>query len=107
MKTYPYKLETHMHTVHNSDCAKLEPRRAAEVYLKRGYKGVICTNHFNRHDCGYLRKAYGADKDADAIELYLRDFYELKRAGKELGLDVFCGAEISPDGTTYYKNSPP
>ena len=106
MKNYPYKLETHMHTVHNSDCAKTDPRRAAEVYAQKGYNGVICTNHFNTHDVGYLRKTYN-DERASAAELFLRDFYELKAAGEKLGLDVFCGAEISPDGTTYYKDKPP
>ena len=107
MNKYTYKLETHAHTIHNSHCAETTPAKVAEVYASKGYNGIICTNHFNTHDTLYLKKQYGAKDDCDVMELYLRDFYELKKCGARVGLDVFCGAEISPDCTTYYKHNPP
>ena len=106
MNKYTYKLETHAHTIHNSHCAETTPAKVAEVYASKGYNGIICTNHFNTHDTLYLKKQYGAKDDCDVMELYLRDFYELKKCGARVGLDVFCGAEISPDCTTYYKDNP-
>lgn len=107
MNKYTYKLETHAHTIHNSHCAETTPAKVAEVYASKGYNGIICTNHFNTHDTLYLKKQYGAKDDCDVMELYLRDFYELKKCAARVGLDVFCGAEISPDCTTYYKDNPP
>lgn len=107
MEKYAYKLETHLHTIHNSHCAETSPEKVAEVYARKGYNGIICTNHFNTHDTQYLKKQYGALDDCDIMELYLRDYYELKKCAARVGIDVFCGAEISPDCTTYYKDEPP
>lgn len=107
MEKYAYKLETHLHTIHNSHCAETSPEKVAEVYARKGYNGIICTNHFNTHDTQYLKKQYGALDDCDIMELYLRDYYELKKCAARVGVDVFCGAEISPDCTTYYKDEPP
>ena len=107
MKKYIYKLETHAHTIHNSHCAETPPQKVAQVYARKGYNGIVCTNHFNTHDNIYLKNQYGASDDANIMELYLRDFYELKKCAARVGLDVFCGAEISPDCTTYYKQKPP
>ena len=104
---YPYKLETHAHTIHNSHCAETPPQKVAEVYAGKGYNGIICTNHFNTHDTLYLKEQYGASEGCDIMELYLRDFYELKKCAARVGVDVFCGAEIAPDCTTYYKKNPP
>lgn len=101
-----YKLELHLHTYHNSHCAKEYPRDIARIYKDAGYNGIVCTNHFNRHDINhYVAPWYKFCKDK--MDLFLRDYYDLVNECKKEGIDVFLGMEASPDFCTYYKMFPP
>ncbi len=101
-----YKLETHLHTIHNSHCGKREPADIARDYAKAGYDGIVVTNHFNRTDLfGYVAQQFG-DRH-NVMSDYMRDYYELKVECSKFGIDVFLGLESAPDFCTYYKYAPP
>lgn len=101
-----YKLEMHLHTIHNSHCGQEEPADIAHIYAKAGYNGIVVTNHFNRTDLfGYVAQQFGSR--LDVMTDYMRDYRELKDECAKYGIDVFLGLEAAPDFCTYYKYSPP
>ena len=101
-----YKLEMHLHTIHNSHCGQVEPVDIAREYADAGYNGIVVTNHFNRTDLfGYVAQQYGSR--LNVMSDYMRDYYELKDECAKYGIDVFFGLEAAPDFCTYYKYSPP
>lgn len=94
---YPYLYETHCHTMPVSKCASASARDTVEFYKRLGYAGVFITNHF-----------IDSPQDIDSrlsYEQKLRYFFsgyeEAKRVGDEMGIDVFCGAEIGYGGTHF------
>lgn len=102
-----YKLEMHLHTSRNSDCGKECPADIAKIYADAGYNGIVCTNHLNRNDLyGYVappwKRLFRSIPDC-----WMRDLLELKEECAKVGIDVFAGAEVSPDEVTYYKPDHP
>lgn len=94
-----YKLETHLHTKNNSDCGKETPEKIIEIYSKSGYNGIVCTNHFNR----VILNAYLAGETVeDRLNRYLEAYLELKKLGKEKGIDVFFGVEFALRDDDYH-----
>jgi len=92
-----YKYETHLHTLPVSRCAKADVRESLEFYKKLGYDGVFITNHF-------LDGNINIEKDKsyeEKIEFYFSDYEKALEIGKELGIRVFCGVELSYGGTDF------
>ena len=92
-----YLYETHLHTSPVSKCAKATPREQLEFYKSRGYAGVFITNHF-------IDGNISAEKSTSYEELlnyYFSDYEEGVKIGKEIGIDVFCGVEMSYGGTDF------
>lgn len=92
-----YQYETHLHTSPVSRCAKCTVRENLEFYKRLGYAGVFITNHF-------LDGNIDIEPDrpyAERIEFYFSDYEEGVRIGREIGLDVFCGIEMSYGGTDF------
>lgn len=103
---YMYKIEMHLHTIHNSHCGQDEPADIAKTYAKAGYNGIVVTNHFNRTDLfGYVAQQFGSR--LNVMSDYMHDYYELKDECAKYGIDVFLGLEAAPDFCTYYKINPP
>ena len=95
MKTYRY--ETHMHTLPVSRCARNSVRENIEFYRSLGYDGIFITNHF-------LDGNINIDKTLpyeEKVEFYFSDYCEALEIGKELGLKIFLGVEISYRGTDF------
>lgn len=105
-----FRYETHLHTFPVSKCAKADVRENLEFYKDLGYDGVFITNHF-------LDGNINIDPDLPyekRLDFYFSDFDEAVKIGKEIGLKVFSGVEISYKGTDfliygidrewYYKN---
>lgn len=92
-----YKYETHMHTLPVSRCAKATVRESLEFYKRLGYDGVFITNHFVDGNINIEKETPYAEK----IEFYFSDYEEGVRIGKELGIKVFCGQELSYKGTDF------
>ena len=92
-----YKYETHMHTAPVSRCAVASVRENLEFYKSQGYDGVFITNHF-------LDGNINCDKSApyeERIAFYFSDYEAALEIGKEIGIKVFFGAELSYHGTDF------
>ena len=92
-----YRYETHLHTSPVSRCAKAEVRETLEFYKSIGYAGVFITNHF-------IDGNIGIDKDlpyAEKIAFFCSDYERGVEIGRELGISVFFGVEMSYGGTDF------
>ena len=92
-----YLYETHLHTKPVSKCASITVQEALELYKSLGYTGVFITNHFIDGNMNMAEKLSYKEK----IEYYFTDYENGVKIGKELGLDVFFGIEISYKGTDF------
>lgn len=92
-----YKLEAHLHTKGNSDCAKVAPEDIATLYAEKGYNGIVCTNHFSR----FILNKYFKNVKEGKTNAFLRGYYELKSACQEKGIDVFFGVEFALKNDDY------
>lgn len=93
-----YKYETHSHTYPVSNCGKASVRENLEFYKNIGYDGVFITNHFLD---GNLNNEYRNLSYEEQIEFFFSDYEEGKKIGDEIGIKVFCGAELSYKGTDF------
>ncbi len=92
-----YLYETHVHTNPVSRCATASVRDTVCFYKSIGYAGLFITNHFIDGNIGGDRTAPFADR----IRFYFADYEEAVRVGREVGIDVFCGVEMSYAGTDF------
>ena len=92
-----YKYETHLHSYPVSRCARVSVRENLEFYKEQGYDGVFITNHFLD---GNVNLEDRSDYEA-GIRFYFSDYEEALEIGKELGIKVFLGVEISYKGTDF------
>ena len=92
-----YQYETHLHTSPVSRCAKATVRDSLQFYKDMGYDGVFITNHFLDGNINIdSAKPY-----EEKIEFYFSDYEEGVKIGKEIGIKVFCGVEVSYFGTDF------
>ena len=92
-----YKYETHLHTYPVSKCASAGVRESLEYYKSLGYDGVFITNHFLD---GYINVDPNLSYE-EQINFYFSDYEEGVKIGKELGIKVFCGVEMSYMGIDF------
>lgn len=92
-----YLYETHFHTHPVSKCAASSVREMLEMYKNLGYSGVFITNHFIDGNINIDKTLPYEDK----IRFYFSDYEEGVRIGKEIGLPVFLGVELSYKGTDF------
>ena len=92
-----YKYETHLHTAPVSKCGKVGVRDNLEFYKKLGYDGVFITNHFLDGNINVDRELPYEER----VRFYFSDYEEGIKIGKELGIKVFCGVELSYKGTDF------
>ena len=86
-----------MHTLPVSRCARYSVRENLEFYKSLGYDGIFITNHF-------LDGNINIDKTLpyeEKVEFYFFDYYEALELGKEIGIKIFLGVEISYRGTDF------
>ena len=92
-----YKYETHLHTFPVSRCGKADVRESLEFYKQLGYDGVFITNHFLDGNINIPEETPYEEQ----IEFYFSDYEKGLEIGKELGMKVFCGVELSYGGTDF------
>lgn len=92
-----YRYETHLHTFPVSKCGRAEVRETLEFYKRMGYDGVFLTNHFLD---GYINVEPSMPY-AEKIAFYFSDYENALEIGKELDIKVFCGVELSYNGTDF------
>lgn len=92
-----YKYETHLHTFPVSRCGRADVRENLAFYQKLGYDGVFITNHFLD---GNINIDAGESYE-NKINFYFSDYETALELGKELGINVFGGVELSYAGTDF------
>ena len=92
-----YLYETHLHTYTVSKCARAGVRETLEFYKSQGYAGVFITNHFLD---GYINIDRNLPYE-ERLEFYFSDYDEALAVGREIGLEVFLGVEMSDWGTDF------
>lgn len=92
-----FKYETHLHTFPVSQCAKYSVRENLEFYKKLGYEGIFITNHFIDGNINHL----AGDSFEDRINYFFSDVETALEIADEIGIKVFCGAELSYGGTDF------
>ena len=93
-----YRYETHCHTSPVSACGKAKVEDTVRFYKQLGYDGIFITNHFlDGNICGGVRNLTFQEQ----IHFYFSDYEEALRLGKQLGLKVFPGVELSYKGTDF------
>ena len=90
-----YKIETHLHTTHVSQCGKMTAKEIVDAYKKAGYSALIVTDHYNRTTFNYL----GIDPAAktDRLHPFLDGYMRVKAEAEKQGIRVFRGAELRFD----------
>lgn len=86
-----YLYETHMHTSQGSACGSntgAEMARAAKEY---GYTGIIITDHFVYGNTAVDRSLPWTEW----VDRFCEGYYDAKRTGDAIGLQVFFGWESS------------
>ena len=89
--------ETHMHTAEVSGCAISSAEQQVVTYKKRGFTGIIVTDHFIN---GYTN----CPKDLtweDKMRFIVSGYEAAKIAGDAHGLDVFLGWEFTANGADF------
>lgn len=92
-----YKYETHLHSAPVSKCASAKIEDNLRYYKELGYDGVFITNHF-------LDGSLNIDRNApyeERLNFFFSDYEKGLEIGKELGIKVFCGAEMNYGGTDF------
>ena len=93
-----YLYETHLHTYPVSQCGAASIRETLEYYKSAGYTGIFLTNHFLD---GNIRIEVRQKSYEEQIEFYFSGIEEAEEIGREIGLDVFPGIEMSYGGTDF------
>ena len=92
-----YLYETHMHTAEVSACAVSAAADQARAYKRRGYAGIIVTDHFIN---GNSVIPYNLQWDRQ-MKLFAAGYEKAKKEGDKLGLDVFFGWEFTIEGSDF------
>lgn len=87
-----YKIEMHLHTKGNSGCSKTSVKRIINRYARYGCDGIVCTNHFNKH---IFEKYLPGSTEEEKLDNFFKQFYALKKLGKQRGIDVLFGLEVA------------
>ena len=92
-----YLYETHMHTAEASACAVSGAAEQAAAYKRRGYAGIIVTDHFLNGPTTCPANWPWAQKMKRVVSGYAA----AKQVGDRIGLDVFLGWEFTVKGSDF------
>ena len=92
-----FRYETHLHTYPVSKCAKVGVRETLEFYKRMDYAGVFITNHFIDGNINVDRNLPYEDR----VRFFISDYEAALPIGKELGIAVLFGVEMSYKGTDF------
>ena len=92
-----YLYETHLHTSESSRCGQDTAATQVRAYKRKGYTGVIITDHFINGNSTCPPNLSWEEKMRHAISGYTA----AKKEGDKLDLDVFLGWEFSYNGADF------
>ena len=90
---YKYKIEMHAHTTPASACSDVLPEDLVEMYHKKGYNGVVVTNHFNNYNVDRMPEL---DKE-DFLDAYIKNIEDAEKAAEKYGMKIYWGTELRFD----------
>lgn len=91
--------ELHAHTNAASLCSIVEPEDYIDFYIKKGYSGMVVTDHFYYGNTSVNRRLPWES----FVDRYCEGYYRTKRAGDKRGFTVLFGFEQKfIDGTDEY-----
>jgi len=91
-----YWYETHVHTSESSRCGQNSAAAQVRAYKKRGYTGIIITDHFIHGWRRYFPLSWKAK-----IKHVVSGYEAAKKEGIKCGLDVFFGWEFTVNGLDF------
>ncbi len=94
-KRYKYRYETHLHTSNVSKCGRATVEEQVKFYASLGYDGLFVTEHFMRGNCVIDRTLPWEEQ----IDQYCSSYEMAVEYGKEYGIKVFFGVEVSFGGS--------
>jgi len=92
-----YLYETHLHTSEVSACAVSSAAQQAVNYKRKGYAGIIVTDHFINGYSTCPKKLPWENK----MRYFASGYEAAKKKGDEIGLDVFFGWEFTIKGADF------
>lgn len=92
-----YLYETHLHTCPVSRCAGATPEESVQYYKSIGYAGIFVTNHFIDGNINVDRSLPYEER----IRFYFSDYEKALEVGRDIGLSVFAGVEMTYGGTDF------
>ncbi len=94
-----YQFETHCHTAETSPCGFLTAAQAVDGIKAAGYKGTFITDHF--YSRFFERPDIQALSWHEKVQRYLAGYRAAKKRGSQVGIKVFLGLEVQPEGSPY------
>lgn len=94
-----YQFETHCHTAETSPCGFLTAAQAVDGIKAAGYKGTFITDHF--YSRFFERPDIQTLSWHEKVQRYLAGYRAAKKRGSQVGLKVFLGLEVQPEGSPY------
>ena len=94
MARYKYRYETHVHTCEVSKCGRSTVEEQVRFYADLGYDGMFITDHFMRGNCTIPRDLPWEEQ----VDLYCASYEKGAELGKQYGIKVFFGLEVSFGG---------
>lgn len=98
MDTKIFRYETHCHTSPVSYCGKASVQETVRFYKENGYDGIFLTNHFLDGNINISARSLPYEEQ---IDYYFSDYEKAVIEGKQIGLKVFDGVELSYKGTDF------
>ena len=92
-----YIYETHCHTSESSKCASASGETQARFYKERGFTGIFVTDHFLH---GNPTASWDLPWE-QRVDILFSGYESAKKAGNEIGLDVFFGWEYTVNGSDF------
>jgi hypothetical protein len=89
--------ETHLHTWEGSACGVSPAADYIQLYIDRGFRGIMVTDHFFNSNCTADRRLPWAEW----VKRFCTGFEKAREEGARRGLDVFFGWEETFDGDDY------
>lgn len=86
-----YFYEIHCHTKETSRCSQSTAREMVEDYRKRGFTGIVITDHLV-YGCSY---AAFPDTWEEKMDAFVKGYHAARAAGDELGIKVYFGFEYT------------
>lgn len=87
-----YKYELHCHTGCVSRCGRVEPEEIAQLYIEKGYSGIVVTDHYSPMTFDPI----GVVRPQKEVEFYLSGYRRMKAYAEKYANDftVLLGVEL-------------